>query len=170
MQTQINQITQKDLLSQFKTSNAPPITETLTMFGNKLDSIDTVNGSFHVFAMTLSKNFNINFFEVNSLMRGKAEMIYKEALNRLWSKKYFFEHLKKFLSKQKYPNFTFADFFEIEQPKLRTHAEYLKILNEKGEAANIGRVIFKYNGYYLWAYDYELSPEQIAFLKQNSLN
>lgn len=123
------------------------------------------NGHFHKFLNILSSNFNIPFTSKDSLNFLKAQLIYNKCLELEWSSEYFFKHLGNFLIKQKYPNFTVADFFDIEIPKLKTHQDYQKLLQEQGESINSReRILFKTEKSYLWEFKDNLNSMQISQL------
>jgi hypothetical protein len=140
----------------------------IVSLGTQLNpNIQVKGGDFHTFVNILSANFSVNYFENNSLALEKIRYIFNESLDINWSKEYFFSHVRRFLKVQKFPNFTAADFFNLSTPKLKTHAEYLKMLEEHGESVNTGRVIFRLKNSYLWAYYRELTPESINAIIQN---
>lgn len=132
-------------------------------------NINDPKSPFKKMLMLISANYSIDVSNPNSPNFLKLQMIYSECVERNWSEEFFHKHLKKFLIENEYPTFNIAMFFKnAKEPKLRTHSEYLKLLQEIGESVNKDRVKFQYDGYYLWAFRNELTEEQINQLNKTT--
>jgi len=156
------------LNSQLATLNGQGKRTAIVNIGNSLNpDLKDKHGDFYKFVNIISSNFSNDFFKKDTLKLPLLEMIFKEALNNGWSSDYFFQHLRKFLKKQHYEKFTFADFYSLEIPKLKNHSDYLKLLEKEGESVNhIPRVIFKTKNNYHWIFKDDITRQQIYDLKE----
>ncbi len=97
----------------------------LDLIGTKITATDRVKAE-----ELIKMNFGAEY------PKEKFQMLWELIREENWSKERFHQTLKHFLKTKKFPNWTIADFFEYESPRLFPYSKYLLELSKNSNLNN----------------------------------